>query len=342
MKKLCSTLAILFILVSSKAQLKKFTVEVPIKPKIEIPESIQSFTLMNRSLTSEFQNLKEDKLQIDFYKKNFKTNFVLLDSTVADTTIKVLGDLLFDSHRFDIVIPVNRNIYRALSYEETPAPLSWNYVESICNTYETDALIVLENLAIRTVTDYESGTELNYGQIYKTHSASMDFYCRAQWRIYDPKNQKIIVDYTIVPDTLYWSNFDYEIIPLFQNLPTIKEASIETAIKVALNFCDLIAPHWIPEKRYYYAMKNSSIDLSIELAANGDWPGALENWLLYINKGNRSNKSKVMLNVALAYEMTGELDQAIIWLKKSQDTYYREVTNYYLKELLKRQILLKE
>ena len=342
MKKLYFTIAILFALQSSQAQLKKFTVEVPYKPKLEIPESIQSFTIMNRSMTPEFQNYKEKELQIDFYKKNFKTNFVLLDSTAADTTIKVLGDLLFDSQRFDIVIPVDRNIYRALSYEETPAPLDWSFVQTICDTYQTDALIVLTNLAIRTVTDYDTGTEIYNGQPYKYHSASMDFYSRAQWRIYDPKEKKILIDYTILPDTLYWGNFDYEIVPLFQNLSTVKEATIETAIKVALGFSDLIAPRWIPDTRYYYALKNPSIDKSIKMAADGDWQGALDNWLNYVSSGKRSTRSKIMLNIALGYEMTGDLDSAITWLKKSQDTYYREVTNYYLKELLKRQIILKE
>lgn len=342
MKKLYVTIAILLILQSSQAQLKKFTVEVPYKPKLEIPENIQSFTIMNRSMTPEFQNYKEKELQIDFYKKNFKTNFVMLDSTAADTTIKVLGDLLFDSQRFDIVIPVDRNIYRALSYDETPAPLDWPFVETMCNTYQTDALIVLENLAIRTVTDYDTGTELYNGQPYKSHSASMDFYSRAHWRIYDPKSKKILVDYTIVPDTLYWSNFDYEIVQLFNNLPTVKEATIETAIKVALDFSDAIAPRWVPDTRYYYALKNPSIDKSIILAADGDWQGALDNWLKYIATGNRATRSKIMLDVALGYEMTGDLDSAINWLKKSQAEYYREVTNYYLKELLKRQIIIKE
>ena len=114
------------------AQLKKFTVEIPVPSKFEFPDSIQSLTIMNRSLTSEFQNFKEKDLQLDFYKKNFEINALLLDSTAADTTIKVLGDLLFDSQRFDVVIPVDRNIYRLLPYNEKPKPLDWDYVSEIC------------------------------------------------------------------------------------------------------------------------------------------------------------------------------------------------------------------
>lgn len=322
------------------AQLKKFTVEVPTPPAFKIPDSIQSFTIMNRSMTSEFQNYDEKNLQVDFYKKNFNTNYVLLDSMAADTTIKVLGDLLFNSQRFDIVIPVNRNIYRLLPYTQTPQPLDWDYVALICETYNTDALVVLENFALRTVTNYKTGEEWDGFTRYKYHFASMDFYSMAHWRIYEPDSQKILVDAIMNQDTLYWDAYDFDLKELFKQIPTVKGAGTETAIKIALDFSDVIAPKWERAVRYYYILKNKQIDQSVELAADGKWAEALENWLKFTEKGNRSNQSKLMLNIALAYEMTGNIEDAILWAKKSQQLYYREVTNHYLKELLKRQAIL--
>ena len=107
-----------------------------------------------------------------------------------------------------------------------------------------------------------------------------------------------------------------------------------------MDFSDIIAPIWNQATRYYYVMRNPAIDKSVKLAADGNWQEALDNWLLYSESGGNINRSKVMLNVALAYEMTGNLDAAIEWSKKSLDTYYREVTNHYLKELLKRELKL--
>lgn len=322
------------------AQLKEFTIEVPIPPIFEIPDSIQSFTIMNRSMTSEFQNYDERELQVDFYKKNFNTNYVLLDSLAADTTIKVLGDVLFNSQRFDVVIPLDRNIYRLLPYNKTPQALDWEYVANICETYNTDALVVLENLAIRTVTNYMTGEERDLTLIYKYHYATMDFYSMAHWRIYEPNSQKILVDAIMNQDTLYWAAFDYDIKNLFKQIPTVKGASTETAIKIALDFSDVIAPKWERAIRFYYILKDKQIDQSVELAAEGKWDEALENWLKFAESGNRSNQSKLMLNIALGNEMTGNIEDAILWAKKSQQLYYREVTNHYLKELLKRQAIL--
>jgi len=336
MKKLAFIIVATLVSVSGFAQIKKFKVEIPLQPKFKISDSIQSFTILNRSLAPEFQNYREDSLQVSFYRKNFVVDSILLDSIAADTTIKALGDLLFDSERFDIVIPVDRNIKRDVHYNKTPAPLDWDFVEEACRTYNTDALIVLENIAMRTVTNYKTRVEyLDYSS-QKAHYASMDLYYRAHWRIYYPKEKSILVDFIMSEDTIFWDSYEYDLLETFKKLPTVKQACIETGIKVALDFSEIITPGWKEAVRYYYLLDNASIDQSVEMAANGDWEHALQNWLNYVSVGKNSQQSKVMLNVALGYEMTGELDKAIEWVKRSNDLYYREVANFYLKELLLR------
>jgi len=342
MKKLYSLILILLIALSSSAQLKKFKVEIPNTPKIKISDSIQSFTILNRSLTPEFSNYNEDSLQIKFYKQNFKVNSMILDSTASDTTIKALGDILFDSERFDVVIPVDRDIYRLLPFIQTPEPLTWDYVESICTQFKTDALIVLENIAMHTTTNYETRREILSYDNEKSYFASIDFYSRSHWRIYYPKTKQIILDYKLNTDTLYWESYERDLRTTFRNLPSIKSAASETGIRNALDFGKLIAPNWVEETRYYYVFEDTNIDKSVQLAADGDWNGAQDNWELYVGKGSSFKRSRIMLNLALAAEMTGDLEQAIEWAKKSQEVYYREVTNHYLKTLLKRQSKLKK
>jgi hypothetical protein len=336
MKRLYILLAIVGLTFNASAQLMKFKAEIPQTPRFKISDSIQSFTILNRSLTPEFQNFNEDSLQISFYKQNFSVNKILLDSTASDSTIKTLGDILFNSDRFDIVIPVERNIYRLLPFTQTPEPLSWNYVQSICDQFQTDALIVLENVAMRTVTNYQTQTELIDYSYEKTFYASIDFYSRAHWRIYDPKKKQIIVDYKMNEDTLFWDSYEYDLTRTFSKLPSIKEAATETGIKIAQDFGAIISPNWTEENRYYYVLNDPEIDESVKFAAKGDWNSALQNWLLFTEKGNSVKRSKIMLNIALAYEMTGDLSKAIEMAKESQKIYYREITNLYLKLLLKR------
>jgi hypothetical protein len=336
MKRLYLFLSIIVFGLNASAQLMKFKAEIPQTPRFKISDSIQSFTILNRSLTPEFQNYNEDTLQISFYKQNFSAIKIILDSLVSDSIIKSLGDFLFNSDRFDIVIPVERNIYRLLPYNQTPEPLNWNYVQSICDQFQTDALIVLENVAMRTITNYQTQKEFINYILEKTFYASIDFYSRAHWRIYDPKNKKIIVDYKTNEDTLFWDSYEYDLQTTFKRLPSIKEAATETGIKIAEDFGEKISPKWTEETRYYYILNDSAIDESVRLAAKGDWDGALQNWLKFSTTGNSVKRSKILLNLALAYEMTGDLSSAIDMAKESQKVYYREITNYYLKLLLKR------
>ncbi len=336
-------LANLFLIIGlmSQAQLQRFKVEIPKDPRFRIADTIRSVTIMNRSVSDEFENFVSDSLQIDFYEANFDTDRVLLDSIAADTSIQVLGDLLFESQRFDIVIPVDRYIPRYLSYKSEPKPLIWEYVESICDLYKTDVLIVLENFAIRTVTSYEKHYESwNLGVMTDTHEAKMDYYYRAHWRMYEPKNKTILVD-VIEQDTLYWSGYEDDVNLLFARLPSVKSALIETGIAAAIDLSKHIAPKWDLETRFYYKLKDKSIDIAINYAAEGNWAEALELWLDFTEKGSRQSRSKVMLNVALAYEMLGDIDNAIKWTRNSKKIYYREVVNHYYKELLKQKKLMK-
>jgi tetratricopeptide (TPR) repeat protein len=340
MKPIAVLVLFLLMVSSASAHLKKFTVEIPHRPTIALSDSIQSLVLLNRSLTPEFENFIDDSLQVSFYRSNFHIDRVLLDSLVADTSLIALGDRLFESDRFDVVIPLERNIVRYLPYTQTPDTLSWNYVRSMCELYDAHALLVLENLAMRVVTGYKRQRQYVYDNYYMVHNASIDVYYRAQWRLYDPKKEEVLVQVTDV-DTLFWDAERTDVNVLFFELPSVKQACIETGFYAATKFSEIIAPKWSTETRYYYVMKNSAIDQSIKHAAQGEWNLALENWVKYIDSGSRSSRSKVMLNVALAYEMLGNIDTAISWLNRSQNEYYREITNHYLKQLLIRQSTLR-
>jgi hypothetical protein len=68
----------------------------------------------------------------------------------------------------------------------------------------------------------------------------------------------------------------------------------------------------------------------------GKWEEAAEIWLKYSNVESKKLKSKIEFNLALSFEMTGDIDKAIEWGAKSYKTYYRNSTSKYLKILDRR------
>jgi tetratricopeptide (TPR) repeat protein len=342
MKHFFTLFIIVLISANSFSQIKSFRAEIPYQPEYSISDSIQSLTLLNRSATPKFKNYNEVDLQVEFYKKGFETDAIILDSLVADTTLKVMGNLLFESMRFDVVIPVYNTIIRTLPFNKTPEILSWNFVEEMCTLYNTDALLVLENQSIRTVTNYASGYNYDLLVPEKYHYTSMDFYSRTHWRMYYPKSKTVVLDLITNHDTLYWDNYSYDIVSLYSEIPSVKGAAIITGINNAFDIAEKITPQWKSEIRYYYLIRNKNIDKSVQHAAEGKWNEALENWLKYAETGRKIKRSKILHNIALAYEMTGNIDKAIEIETLSVKTYYRSVTNHYLKQLIKRKELLKK
>ena len=123
-----------------------------------ISSDIQSIALMNRSMTSSFTNLDQDSLENLFIKNKLVLNELMLDSVAADTTLKAIGNSMFESGRFDVVIPVKRNLpNNNLSYLDKSASLSLPEVSQICNEFKVDALLALENFYENVTTSYQVG-----------------------------------------------------------------------------------------------------------------------------------------------------------------------------------------
>jgi len=336
-KKIISNRIIVFfvagiIAVSCKSNFALLTIENARPASDELSSDIQSITLMNRSMTNQFGNFPEDSLQMYFYRKGYQLSKIVLDSAAADTTIRALAALLFESGRYDVVVPVNRNINRALSYEILPDTLNQEQVSKICTDYNTDALLILERFSTKTMADYtsekyvDSGTGTSYN-----YYASLDLKYDAFFRIYKPGTKTLVKEIELI-DTINWESADYTQERLFRKLPSIKRAMIDAGIKIALDVDEKLSPTWIPEKRGYFLFQSKD-DRGQKLMSENNYEEAGKYWTEMAQSTNKKVKSKAEYNLALISELNGDLNGAIDWGLKSFNTYYRFQTETYLKKL---------
>jgi hypothetical protein len=306
------------------------TIEIPGPPaKEELPQDIQSITLMNRSMNNQFRNHNEDTLQLYFYDKGYQLSVIVLDSLAADTTIRALGELLFESDRYDVVIPIERNIERNISYNLVPDTLNPAFVSEQCQKYNTDALMVLEKFSTKVMTD---NIAEKYSDKYSTSYsfyASLDLKYDAFFRIYKPGRKALEFQFS---DTIYWESMDDVQVRMFSKIPSIKQALINAGIKVALDFDNKISPSWISEKRGYFLFDRKN-DLGQQLLNENSIEEAKAFWMEKTQSTNKKTKSRAEHNLALASELEGNIDQAIEWGLKSFNTYYHYQTEVYLKKL---------
>lgn len=321
----------------SCSTMRTLVIEIPQPSGEELPKSIQSLTLVNRTVDNRYTDLPSDSLQKIFYKAQFNIDTVVYDLQAADTTLQALGELLFESGRYDFVIPKNRFLpFKKNAFLTTPMP--WPEVEQLCSTYNTDAVLSLDHFKTRVITKYDRQSYFNPmdNEYYPAYVAAMTIEYEALFRVYDPA-QKRIVSSDFVRDTLIWDDSDVTTRDLFNRFTPVKQALTEAGINIALKYSAKISTSWREERRRYFSKGKGKFEQAAEIAGTGDWQTATALWKdVAENSNSKSVKSKAQLNIALGYEMQGDLSEAVSWAVKSYETMYRQATYDYLQILKKR------
>src|ERR1035437_5203774 len=117
--------------------LGKIGIQVSVPPKYPVSPDIQSIAILNRSLTPEFTDYNRDSLESMLVKHDLALDTVLLDSVAADTVIQVVAKSIFDSQRFDVVVPKERNIIRN-DKGSMQNPLDESFINDICKNFNVN------------------------------------------------------------------------------------------------------------------------------------------------------------------------------------------------------------
>ena len=327
------------LLTSCAATYKTILIETAQPSPDILPVNINSLTLMNRSINNEFKNFNKDSLQKYFYSKNFNVNVVVLDSAASDTTLRTLGHLLYDSGRYDIVVPQDRNVVRDLKFYRIPDNLDWDEVKYICNEFNTDALLVIERYFNKFMTNYEVHPATPETRKYV--SASIDSKYDAIVKIYDPSTETIARQF-VISDTINWAEDDLTTRALFNKLPSIKTCLLQTGVQTAIDISDKLSPAWIKESRGFFTFEEKDSGKIGDLIKKNDWQSIYDYWFAYTKSSKKTVKSKAEYNMALACEMLGNIEEAIEWANKSIHSQYHIQTENYLLRLQKRKKIMTE
>jgi len=327
----------LFVLLTSCVSMGKISVQVSTPPQRALSDDIQSIVLMNRSMTGAFKNLNQDSLENKLVSNKLVMNELLLDSTAADTTLKVLGNALYESGRFDVVIPLQRNLQNTnVSYLTKSPSLKLPQVKQVCDEFKVDALLTLENFYENVSTTYQVG----YGNISevgvsKEYVIFVQVAFNSNWKLYQP-GEKLKIATFEVKDTIFWERSGPTLQEAYEKIPTIREALMNGAIENGMILASYISPGWVQQSRSYFVTKNSEADKAIPLLKKNNWQEAMDIWMKFSTNSSATLRSQIEYNLALASEMTGDLKEAIQWAQKSLKTKYSKAAEDYIKLLNKR------
>ena len=157
---------------------------------ITVSQDIQNVVIANRSRPSK-ENLTGNIVEGIISGEGIGT-----DRRGAESCIDGLINMLGKSERFTLKNKDGIEL-KGTGTASFPIPLEWDIVQSLCDPYDADALIVLATFDSDSrsyVGDPVSRTRKVKGVKVKTlhNPAHMDITIESGWRIYDAKNKKIV------------------------------------------------------------------------------------------------------------------------------------------------------
>lgn len=301
------------------------TVQVLKPAHITIPSKINNLVFLNRSLPAKSERFK------NILEGAITGEAVLADRIGADECIKGAIANLSESPRYKAVAPGNINL-KGTGTREFPPALEWNIVEDICKQNQADALITLETFdSNNSVEMGERQVERKQGERtikYVEYIATLHVQIETGWRIYYPAEKRIL-DQNIYTDMQSWSNASDARKRAEAGLPLIGNAVADAGFYAGKQYAFRISPMWMNVSRYYFNKGNADFERADRYGKSGDWKGAAEIWIKYVDSVDPKIAGNACYNMALAQELEGNLEEALEWARKSYTKFNNKRGRYY-------------
>ena len=311
MKKIFDYLLIsaISVLMLSCSGIKYLTVETREAPQVTLPVDVMRITVVN--------NVIQQPDDIGHNLKQLGRSIIERDKALSDSIAifytEALTQFLNEEDYFINVTYYDKPLRNDSDFfvEQILSPEKMN---DIRRETLADAIISLDKLIIET-----DKTEYFRQQGY-TYSA-MTSKIHSIIRVYLPTmNGRIpAVQYN---DSLHWEGFDiqdnsanFEIM-----LPSREEAMKILAVQAAEKMTNVFVPRWEIQDRWYYTLPNTLMREGENYSKSIDWENAILKWEAFYNsQSNKISKAKAANNIALAYEMSDNMDMAFNWAKDANE-----------------------
>ena len=181
-------------------------------------------------------------------------------------------------------------------------------MRDLCLQYETEALVVLNQLVLYDIVESFPTNEGYY--------AYLQAYAQSNWTVYNAsKNRSTSFTYA---DTLLWeSDIQYVRSDALKQLPNRTDALLYLAREVGTMVSESLTPQWVPTKRYLYDHKDETLQTGINAFRLQRWNEAIQVWQTAISHTDKKTAAFAAANIAIAFEMQGDYASACDYAQRA-------------------------
>lgn len=224
-----------------------------------------------------------------------------------------LGTAIFETDFFQDVLLYHDNTRTDNAFLED-RKLTQEQVQALCDETGADAVISFDRLLfdmVKTIT--------NVSDIYML--GFIDVKVKGVVRSYLPSRETPQAS-VLIEDSVYWAEEAGDLRVMQAILPTADMALRAAGEYIGSKMYSMFVPHWARENRWYYTGFGTQWKKATAYASSENWENAFQVWhSIHQNSSGWKTRAKTASNIALYYELSGDIAKALEWAEKAYDLY---------------------
>ena len=310
------------------------TFKVLFPAPIDVPQHIQRIGLIDRSVP--------DNKILSIIEGGLTGEGIGQDKLGTQFALDGLNAMLQNSLRFHVYRTTEAMIGGSAIGAQFPDPLPWGKIEELCYDHDVDAIISLEKydsdfIVTNASKDVKKKNADGQEITVKEFTAQGVTTVRIGFRMYDPKT-KSIFDQHLYSHNNTWeaggSSAQAAVTALISKDAAVKDVSYNAGF----DYGRRISPSWYNVSRHYFRRAKGDDNLfeGALLMESNDWDNAKIALEIALENGHKKVRGKAAHNLAVIYEINGDLDKAKEYASLAWGKYKENESRDYGYELTRR------
>ena len=297
---------------------------------IEVPSDIKTLLIVDRT--------KYDKPVVDVLESVLTGELPQEDKASMQFLTNAMRAELSSSPRFEIKLATERLNGNSLT-NAFPDVLPWTEIQSLCDKYSADAVIAVEIFDTdfiitngvrkkkKKVTEGGVTREIEVDEYYAQGINNL----KMGLRLYSPATQEIL-DQKIINKRGTWNAAAASKVLALAALIDKSEATHQLSAQVGADYAYRVSPMSVVLTRRFRgkSRKTPELEQGSRLADVGNWKDAIAIWESGLDTEHEKDAGYLSYNIAVAYEILGDIDMAKQWASDSYTKYGNNDAKYYL------------
>lgn len=290
----------------------------PVPPEIIFSEDVQNILIADRTL--------QERENLNVIEGVISGELPGEDKTGAGILMESYRNEVNGNGRYEVKIYKER-LKGSSIIAQLQKPLEWSAIDELVEITHADIIVLVEA--------FDSNTRIvSFNEITRRQENAIT----AGMRIYDPVTRQI------VDQELFKQHFRQSASP---NTPFSipkdlrdRSGAIASAAQLAgISYAKKLAPGAIRIRREFYSRgkRDREVGRGARYADVGNWEEAIEIWKNALpNTRRRKDGGRLSYNIAVGYEVLGQLEEAVLWAERSFTDYRNKRGRSYVNILNRR------